>query len=172
MPAILFVCRANQFRSPIAAACFERKLSSLNWKGEWVIDSAGTWASDGLVVAPMPRQVASQLGLSIETHISNLITAEMIEKFDLILVMEDGQKEALHAEFPDAQERILMLTELVTNQTYNIIDPDGESHEFSLALAEEICRLVEDGFFRIVTQALTNNRQRLASSHPTKREPL
>lgn len=165
MPSILFVCRANQFRSPIAAACFERKLRSLNWKSEWVVDSAGTWASDGLAVAPMPRQVATQIGLSIDTHIANLVNAEMLQRVDLVLVMEEGQKEALCSEFPESQERILLLTELVTNQGYNIVDPDGESHEFSLALAEEICRLVEDGFFRIVTQALIFNRQRLGFAH-------
>ncbi len=161
MPSVLFVCRANQFRSPIAAACFERKLKSLNWKQTWVIDSAGTWASDGLAVAALPKQVANQLGLSLETHIANLITAELLEKFDLILVMEDGQKEALWVEFPEAQNRIKMLTELVSNESYNIIDPDGESLEFSQALAEEICRLIESGFFRIVTQALTLHSMRL-----------
>ena len=41
MPSVLFVCTANQFRSPIAAALFSRKLQDERVSQGWSVGSAG-----------------------------------------------------------------------------------------------------------------------------------
>ncbi|MGB9521787.1 MAG: low molecular weight phosphatase family protein, partial [Anaerolineales bacterium] len=46
MPSVLFVCTANQCRSPLAQGLFQLALNGQ--LSGWRIDSAGTWAVNGL----------------------------------------------------------------------------------------------------------------------------
>ena len=50
MPKVLFVCTANRFRSPLAAAIFKRFLLESQETGRWRVSSAGTWTRSGLPV--------------------------------------------------------------------------------------------------------------------------
>ena len=123
MPAILFVCTANQFRSPIAAACFSRKLASLQWKGDWIIQSAGTWISPGVSALPVAIIAARKIGVSLEGHKARSVTPELVSIQDLILVMESGQKEALQNEFSIFGKRVFLLSEVALNKAEEIPDP-------------------------------------------------
>jgi protein-tyrosine phosphatase len=87
MPSVLFVCTANQFRSPIAAACLREQLARENLENEWRVESAGTWGVSGLARPPW-RQPMAPGG-----HRSRQM---LLEGFDLVL----GHKEAICAEFP------------------------------------------------------------------------
>jgi protein-tyrosine phosphatase len=63
MPSVLFVCRANQFRSPLAAACLQRAIKQVGTGTDWVVESAGTWTKPGLPVPQVVLQVTHRLGL-------------------------------------------------------------------------------------------------------------
>ena len=154
MPAILFVCTANQFRSPLAAACFSRKLSSLNWKGDWIIQSAGTWASPGIPALPVTIVAARKLGVSLEDHKTRCVTSALVSTQDLILVMESGQKEAMQSEFAIFSKRMFLLSEVVQNKAEDISDPVMSDTESYIETAIKIHNLIERGFYRICGKAL------------------
>ena len=46
MRHILFVCTANQCRSPMAAGLFQRQIEQAGEAERWQIASAGTWAEN------------------------------------------------------------------------------------------------------------------------------
>jgi len=154
MISVLFVCTANQFRSPIAAGCFSKKISELGWKSEWIVSSAGVWGANGQPALPEAEQVARKLGFSLEGHKSTLITPALVSVNDLILVMEAGQKEALQNEFFIYRSRILLLSEVTDGSAYDIPDPIAEGLDRCMEVGAEISVLIEKGFYRICNQAL------------------
>ncbi|PKN92376.1 MAG: hypothetical protein CVU44_14655 [Chloroflexi bacterium HGW-Chloroflexi-6] len=154
MPAVLFVCTANQFRSPIAAACFARKYETLSWRSDWLVSSAGTWALPGKPALPSAIQSAYRLGLSLAEHRSVPISARLVSIQDLILVMEAGQKEALQAEFSIFRSRIFLLSEVVDERPQDIPDPVAHPDISAFEIAGQIKDMIERGFYRICAQAL------------------
>jgi len=125
MPSILFVCTANRIRSPFAAALFKKLLTEVNPAGPaWEIASAGTWATTDLPVDSVVLDLASQWNLNFEDHKTRQVDHRLLNEFDLILVMEKGQKEALHYEFPQFAHKILLLTEICA-PPYDFPDPHG-----------------------------------------------
>ncbi len=88
MPSVLFVCTANRFRSPIAAAWFSRRLQKEVPAQAWSVGSAGTWAEPGLGVVPSSKWMADQLGLDLDAHKAICIDRELLNRYHLILAME------------------------------------------------------------------------------------
>ena len=157
MPAILFVCTANQFRSPIAAACFSKKLASMQWKGDWIIQSAGTWTSPGEPALPAAIVAARKIGVSLSGHETRVTTPELVSIQDLILVMESSHKEALQNEFPLFSNRIFLLSEVIHNKIEEIADPVMSDTDDFIEAATQINDLIERGFYRICGKALKNS---------------
>jgi protein-tyrosine phosphatase len=164
MPSILFICTANQFRSPFAALSFSRVLVQNRPTGKWVVESAGTWAKNGLPTQSFMVKIAKDLGLQgLEDHRSQQVNRKMIDQFDLIIVMEMGHKEALRTEFQRSQKRIFLLSEIAEGLSYDIADPltpDIDPNE----IANQIDRLINKGFKRIIEAAEYFARTRKAGS--------
>ena len=152
MPSILFVCTANQFRSPIAAAQFEAKLLREGRAGDWKIASAGTWTTPGLPALPLARKLANDHGINVDNHRSTLVSKTQIIEFDLVLVMESGHKEALLNEFPFAAGYLYMLSEVVDGLRYDIRNPTSSMQEAEKCITE-LCELIARGFEKICTLA-------------------
>jgi len=67
--------------------------------------------------------------------------------------MSAGQREAISIEFPEAREKLTLLSEIAAAQIYDIPDPIIESGEEPLQIAEEISTLIDAGFERILKRA-------------------
>lgn len=164
MPAILFVCEANLFRSPLAVACL-RQIVTRDYPDEvWRIGSAGVWAQDGLPVSPITLQVAQRLGLTgLKSHVTRQVTATLLEKADIVLTMEAGQKEALRFEFPFAARAIFQLSEVADHVEYDIADPTdpGVNPE---EVGQALCLLIQRGSAAILALA----RQLSAEKNPPR----
>jgi protein-tyrosine phosphatase len=158
MTSILFVCTANQFRSPIAAACFSRKMTELGWKRKWIVSSAGVWTANGKPALPEAEEVARKLGLSLESHRSTVVTPGLISVNDLILVMENGQKEALQNEFSIFRSRIFLLSEVADDSPYDIQDPITEGLDRCMEVGTQIFTLIDKGFYRICNRTMRLRR--------------
>ncbi len=147
MPTVVFICTANRYRSPLAAACFRKELQSHNMQGDWHTLSAGTWAIDGMPAASEAICQAAHMGLDIAGHTSRTITPELMKVADAIIVMEQGHKEALQTEFPASANKVYLLSEAATDAQYDIPDPAGMATDEGVP--DEIRELIHEGFERI-----------------------
>lgn len=133
----------------MAAALFRAHLMAgeENWRN-WRIDSAGTWASPGQPAACEAQQVIARRGMDISSHRSRIVSQELLRRFQLILTMEPGQKEAIVVEFPAFKDRVFMLSEMC-GESVPIQDPVGGTvidFEWS---ADEIDQWIAKGMERI-----------------------
>lgn len=158
MPSVLFVCTANRFRSPLAAAFFRKELEQTSSTlHQWKVDSAGTWTVPGLPALPETSLLARKYDLDLTRHRSKTVTAPLLTDQDLILVMETGQREALCNEFPATSERLHLLSWAAEARSYDI--PDAV---YSLDAMREIAamlhELIQKGFSNICSLAAQFHR--------------
>jgi protein-tyrosine phosphatase len=155
MPSVLFICRGNLFRSPIAAAHFSSKLQERQISSDWVVDSAGTWTENNIPIAPLAKEFAAARGLQLDGHVSKMIEDVDIFSFDQIIVMEIGQKEALQIEFNNIDHKTNLLTKF-SGVPYDIPDPVGLDEEDGLIILSGVIDLIDHGFNEIVQIAENN----------------
>ena len=96
--------------------------------------------------------MARQLGLDIADHRTRAVNARALARQDLILVMEQGHKEALRSEFPALRRKVYLLSEVVDRLTYDIPDPADPYVEPWQAL-QKLEQLIEKGSGKIIELA-------------------
>ena len=149
MPSVLFFCTANVCRSPMASAIFGNIVSQRGNGENWRIESAGTWAVEGIpAVQNTQLTLASLYKIDIHEHRSRCVSQELLSSFDLILTMEKGHKEALQVEFPGLAGRVYLLSEMV-GEDKEIEDPIGGPLIDYRETARELDRILTDGFEKI-----------------------
>jgi protein-tyrosine phosphatase len=143
MPNILFVCTANQCRSPVAAALFQQQLVQAGLAADWGVASAGTWARPGRPADRQMQALAQAAGLDLSQHRAQDISeVPALRAYTLILTMERHHQEALQAEFPQLRTRIYLLAELA-GAPFDIVDPIGgpvQQYRQSFAQLEQVIR--------------------------------
>lgn len=106
---ILFVCTANQVRSPYAEAVARRLVSERGLPVE--LASAG-FLDGGLPAFDEMAEIARERGLDLSTHRSRRVTARLLEPADLVVAMTGHHVLDLVALDPNAVARVLTLREL------------------------------------------------------------
>ncbi|MBI5186289.1 MAG: response regulator [Nitrospinae bacterium] len=124
---VLFLCKANIFRSPIAEFLFNRQLKRM---GDSAIraQSAGLQASPGSTLPDGILHVLSKMNINLANHRSKSITKDLAREADLILVMEKNHLNSLAELYPFTREKAFMLSEfkLDGNKRLDIVDPVGK----------------------------------------------
>lgn len=158
MPSILFVCTANICRSPMAMAIFKSKVENdgLNWR----IESAGTWATNGIAASLNSQQVLNNFGIDLSHHASRSVEDILLDEFDIILVMEQGHKEALSVEYPNISDRIYLIYEMIGFKK-DVHDPYGARLVDYAETADEIDQILTEGLLKIKEIALKNEKDRI-----------
>jgi protein-tyrosine-phosphatase len=168
MPSVLFVCTANRFRSPLAAALFLKAageetdpevLRILRSAEPWTAGSAGTWAMPGQPVLPQVQSAAQLLGLDLSSHRARRVGGRLLAEYDLTLVMQASQREALLSEFPHLEEQVYLFSHVVERGSYDI--PDSfESEEQVIQVAAAMDELIRRGlrYIGVLALALYNKR--------------
>jgi len=162
MPSILFVCTANRFRSPLAAAFLIKALEEIGITESWRIGSAGTWATPGQPVLPGVSEAAQGFGIDLSGHRSARVSRRLLSEHDLILVMQASQKEALVSEFPELEERVYLLSDVVERRSYDIPDSRG-SEQGVQEVGAELNALIRRGLNYICVLATFLNNTRHGS---------
>ena len=148
MPSILFVCSANQCRSPMAEVLFRRLLEEKGEADEWRVESAGVWAYDGARATTNAQKVMAKRGLDLSRHLSQPASSTLLKQFDLTLVMEQEHKMALQDQNPQLADRIYLMRE-IAGQEGDFADPVGGSLNRYRAAADELGMLIRVGIDRI-----------------------
>jgi len=141
---ILFVCAGNICRSPMA----EWQLKALLWENAITgmqVGSAGLIALPGNSASFNAVRVAKENSVSLEEHKARLITTELIDNADLVLVMESHQGHELITDHPQASEKILLLRHFARygSRERGISDPYGRNLEAYRFCFEDIKECVE-----------------------------
>ena len=147
---ILFVCKGNICRSPLAEAYFRSRLlpdSGIS------VSSAGVSMTGGKPAHPHARAVAQHHGLTLHDHHTTQIVREMKIKIraDLILVMELSQLSSLLKLCPRVRQKVYVLSEFNGSRNKDIADPfSGPVKEFHVCfqiirdscdgLLSQVCR--------------------------------
>lgn len=154
MPSVLFICTGNIIRSPFAEQLFRNLLEeSANELVDWNIASSGTWAEGGHPVDKQVRKLADHWSVNLEAHRSMPISLELLERSNLVLTMESGQKEAIRYEFKDQASKVIMLSEL-TGKKVDIKDPIGSNSMGISQVLGEINDLIRENFDEICSLAV------------------
>lgn len=171
MPSVLFVCTANRFRSPLAAAILKKVMAENDQSGAdawiirsidaWRIDSAGTWAKTGEPAMPVVSDAAQRLGIDLSDHHSKRLNGKLLAEYDLILVMQASHREALQIEFPTLSDRIYLLSFVLERGSYDIVDSMESENEVA-DIVQEMYTLIQHGFryICVLATALHNQRNR------------
>ena len=172
MPSVLFVCTANRFRSPLAAGIFMQALREetdpevlrvLRSAGPWKAASAGTWAMPGQPVLAQVQTAAEELGLDLSSHRSQRVSGALLAEYDLTLVMQASQREALLSEFPHLEEHIYLFSHVVERGSYDIPDSFGSEQEVA-QVGATMNELIRRGlrYIGVLALSLYNKRNWMA----------
>ncbi len=161
MPSILFICTANRFRSPLAAAFLIKALEEMGITESWRIGSAGTWATPGQPVLQTVFDAAQGFGIDLSGHRSARVSGRLLSEHDLILVMQASQKEALLSEFPELGKHIYLFSDVVERRSYDIPD-DLETDQAAQEIGAELDALIQRGlnYICVLATYLHNTRHR------------
>lgn len=149
---ILVVCTGNLCRSPMAEGLLRQRLAAEGLGDAYDVRSAGTWAVSGRSASRYAEQVMADRGIDISTHVARDITADLVADADLILVMTDAHREAILAEFPNAQPKTYLISQMI-DKHYDIADPYGSSRSHYAYCAEDLDSIIGAGFDRIIALA-------------------
>jgi protein-tyrosine-phosphatase len=135
--SVLFVCHGNINRSPYAEALLKRRAES-----RLRIASAG-FIGPGRSAPAIAIEVARDRGVSLDSHRSQLITAEALRDHDLVVVMDERQARAIRT-FGCPPERVLVLGDLdpLRPATRRIQDPVDRPREDYVTIFGRIERCV------------------------------
>ena len=107
--------------------------------------SAGLDAKLGSSMSPQAAAALTQLGYSPKDHGSTLVSAEVVEKADVILTFTQDQKNVVAQRLPAAVEKLFTISEYAnrgTGTSVDVSDPYGKSAEVYQETAETIDSLV------------------------------
>jgi protein-tyrosine phosphatase len=106
--SVLFVCFGNIMRSPMAEAMFRQSTAGTHILISAV--SAGLHAIPGGEAHPRALAASREIGLSLVEHRAKLLSPEMVSQADVIFVMDFQNKAEVLALYPDAREKVVMLS--------------------------------------------------------------
>jgi protein-tyrosine-phosphatase len=152
--SVLFVCHGNIIRSALAEALYRRHAASL-WSAPTRVRSAGLSAKAGRGADARAVAAGRSLGVDLESHHAQPLTAALADDADVIFVMDRLNEAKLIARFPNARGKVRRLGAWSTAGGSDVIaDPYAHDGAAVVAAAEQIDRATA------VLAALVNETRR------------
>lgn len=138
---VLFVCTGNTCRSPMAEALFRQMVAErLGCRPEEIeahgviVASAGTSAWAGGQPSAGAVAAMADAGINLTGHESQPLTDTLIRQADVIWTMTAGHRGAILAQFPEAGDRVAVLSP----DRIDVVDPIGGPVETYRECARQI----------------------------------
>ena len=108
-PRVLFVCHGNILRSAVAQQLYaDRVRTGLAPEGS-IAESAGTAARDGDPADPRGVTAARDMGIILDRHRAGRLSEELVDRADLVVVMDFLNEADVIARFPSAASKVRLL---------------------------------------------------------------
>jgi protein-tyrosine phosphatase len=135
-PRLVVICHGNICRSPYLEALLRTALPSAE------VSSAG-FVGAGRGVPPHSSEVAGRKGLDLSAHRSRLITSDILDQADLLIVMGEDQERALRIGFGVPPDQIVVAADLDPESTHGrtVLDPWGQPIKAFEASFERLDRI-------------------------------
>ena len=142
---ILMVCTGNTCRSPMAKALLEDMIEK-----DPVLSKAGIEVLSAGVEQPVFDEATAEAieamrdyGLDLGSHRSQRLSDRLVERADLILVMESWHQKTISATFPQCDGKIHLMKEYV-GDSGEVEDPYCEGMEVYKKCAADLKNLLLD----------------------------
>ena len=119
--SILVVCTGNICRSPMGERLLRQQLPGRQ------VTSAGIFGLEGCPADAAAQAVAWRHGISLEGHVARKVTRSLLQKSDLILVMEPKHLRFIATMAPENRGKSLLFGQWL--ETKDIPDPNHKSRE-------------------------------------------
>ena len=136
--SVLFVCKGNICRSPLAAVYFRSLVE--RGRGGVTVLSAGLDTTPGKPAHPHSKVIATHGRLSLEAHSTTQIHEKLVEQSDLIVVMELRQKDRIYRLYPHAKGKVVLLGCFDSAGSLEIADPYSGTMDDFRACFEQVRR--------------------------------
>jgi len=133
---VTFVCYGNICRSPLAAVYAAGRVPS-----GVSVESAGFHEAVGRMSPPRITAVAARKGVDLAAHRSTRIDRALIDRSDLVLVMDHQNHRMLTEAFPESAAKVTYLGLFAAHDPL-IPDPYSMSEADTVRVVDQICASV------------------------------
>ncbi|MFZ2488866.1 MAG: low molecular weight protein arginine phosphatase [Anaerolineae bacterium] len=149
MKRVLFVCTANICRSPMAMGLLRQRLAEDGLADEVQVTSAGVYGMDGEAASATGVKLLAERGVDIAAHRAHTLSEQEMTDTDLVLVMEESHRRSMFYNYPHLLNKVFLVSEMA-GEYHDIADPYRKPVETYIACVDELTRLINDGYAKIL----------------------
>lgn len=117
-----------------------RRLEELGLADQVEVMSAGVYAQEGQKASSLAVSTLADRGILLEEHRSQPMTPSLLQKADIVLVMEEAHRRSVFYLQPQQLGKVYLLTELIGRHD-DVKDPYGgpaQGYELTVKLLQQV----------------------------------